>query len=172
MRGMLLQILVEGHRFLNDLLVNHRCIKQVQTVLLPYGKPQVGNVQSLLLAGDGNDVAIVDSLTQGFRAAAQRTLRNIARPGTRESLLLLANDRHQFGLCLQRLIGCGVCAHIVHADALDSRKGRIGRLYLADNLHGLLVGNPVGEVVQPRGVVRQDALAIAQRSERLQIVVP
>ena len=93
---MLLQILIESHRFLNDLFVYHRRIKQVQTVLLPYSKPQVGNIQSLLLAGDGNDVAIVDSLAQGFRTAAQRTLGNIARLYTTEVLLLLFNDRYQF----------------------------------------------------------------------------
>ena len=69
MRGMFLQVLIERHGFLNDLFVYHRRIKQVQTILLPYGKTQVGNVQSFLITGDGNDVSIMDCLTQRFGTA-------------------------------------------------------------------------------------------------------
>jgi hypothetical protein len=60
---MFLQILVEGHGFFDDLLVYHRRIKQMQTIFLPYGKPQVGDVQTFLVTGDGNDITIVNSLT-------------------------------------------------------------------------------------------------------------
>ena len=69
MRRMFLQILVERHGFLDDLLVYHRRIKQVQAVFLPDCKAQVSNVQPFLIAGNGDDVSIVDSLTQSLRTA-------------------------------------------------------------------------------------------------------
>ena len=63
MRGMLLKILIERHGLLDHLLVQLRGIEQMEPVLLPDGKAQMGNVESRLVAGDGNDVAVVNGLT-------------------------------------------------------------------------------------------------------------
>ena len=65
MRGMLLKILIERHRLLDHLLIQLRGIEQMQSVFVPHGKAQMGNVESGLVAGNGNDVAIVHSLAHG-----------------------------------------------------------------------------------------------------------
>ena len=77
MRRVLLQIPVESHRFLYDFLVQLRGIQQVQAVALPDGKAQVGNIQSFLITRDGDDVTVMDGLTQQL-AVDDTGLRNVA----------------------------------------------------------------------------------------------
>ena len=50
---MLLHVLVERLRFFHHFLMQQRGIEQVQSVLAPHGKAQMGNVESGLVAGDG-----------------------------------------------------------------------------------------------------------------------
>ena len=66
-RGMLLKILIERHGLFDHLLMQLRGIEQMQSVLPPDGKPEMGNVKSGLIAGDGNDVAIMHGLTHRLR---------------------------------------------------------------------------------------------------------
>ena len=65
-RGMLLKILVERHRLFHHLLVQLRGIQQMEPVAAPHGKAEVGNVESGLVAGDGDNVAIMYGLTHGW----------------------------------------------------------------------------------------------------------
>ena len=97
---MLLQVSVESHRLQHHFLVYHRRIEQVQTVLLPDCKAQMRNVQPLLVARNGNDIAILDCLAQCLGGATQCRLRYIARLHTSELLFLLTDDGYQFGLSL------------------------------------------------------------------------
>ena len=39
-------------------------MEEVQPVVLPHGKSQMGNVQSLFITGNGNDVAILNDRPQ------------------------------------------------------------------------------------------------------------
>ena len=59
MGAVLLQILIEGHGLLYHLLMQHRGVEQMQSPVFPYGKAEVRNIESCLLAGDGDDVTIV-----------------------------------------------------------------------------------------------------------------
>ena len=59
---MFLQIAIERHGFLHHFLVQRGGIQQVESVLAPHGKPQMGNVEAFLIAGDGDDVTIVDGI--------------------------------------------------------------------------------------------------------------
>ena len=52
-------------------------MEEVQPVVLPHGKSQMGNVQSLFITGNGNDVAILNDRAQQPRVQ-QRRLGNIA----------------------------------------------------------------------------------------------
>ena len=63
---MLLQILIHGHGFDDHLVVQLRCVEQMQTVLAPEGKAQMGDVESGLVACDSNDVAILDHRAKQF----------------------------------------------------------------------------------------------------------
>ena len=58
MRRMLLQILIERHGLYHHLVVQLRSIEQMQSDLAPEGKAQMGDIESGLIAGDGNDIAI------------------------------------------------------------------------------------------------------------------
>ena len=107
MRLMLLHILIERHRFLDHLLVNHRGIQQVEPVATPHGKAQMGNFEPLLVAGDGQYVAILHRLAQ-LRVVAQQALGNVAHLHARQRLLLGTDLRNQRRIGLQCLIGCGV----------------------------------------------------------------
>ena len=62
MGGMFLEILIEGHRLFDHLLVELGGIEQMELPVTPHGKAQVGDVEAFLVAGDGNDVAVVDCL--------------------------------------------------------------------------------------------------------------
>ena len=59
---MLPKVLIERHRFFDDLLVEHRGIEQVEPISMPYGNAEMSDVESGLLASDGDDVAVVDCL--------------------------------------------------------------------------------------------------------------
>ena len=100
---MLFHILVERHGLLNDFLVQLRSIEQVQTVLAPHGKTEVGDVESFLVACDGDDITVLNGLTHQFRVFNSR-LGDIAIALTRQSLFLLANSRHLFRVFLQRTL--------------------------------------------------------------------
>ena len=66
-RGMLLKILIERHRLFHHLLVQLRGIQQMESVFTPHGKAEVGDVETRLVADDGNDITIVYGLTHGWR---------------------------------------------------------------------------------------------------------
>ena len=87
---MLLQVLVERHGLKNHLFVQLRRIEQMQSILLPYGKTQVGYVESGFLTGDGNDIAIVDDLAKK-RLITNRLLGDEAILSTRHLLFHLAD---------------------------------------------------------------------------------
>jgi len=59
---MLPKVLIERHRLFDDLLVEHRGIEQVEPISMPYGNAEMSDVESGLLASDGDDVTITDSL--------------------------------------------------------------------------------------------------------------
>ena len=61
---MLLHVFIERHGLQHDLLVQLRCIQQVQPVLLPNCKTKMGDIQSWLIARNGDDIAVVYSLSQ------------------------------------------------------------------------------------------------------------
>ena len=143
----------------------------MKPVVAPHGKAQVGYVEATLVAGDGNDVAILDGLAQQFCVSDGR-LGNVAVGLSRQGFFLLADDGHKFRMGLQGLIGLRMFTHIADGNLLDSRKGRIRLLHLADKAHQLFVDNPVGEIVQPRGIFVEFALTVTQTAEHGQIVVP
>ena len=118
MSAVLLQILVERHWLFNHLLVQHRGIEQMQTVGLPYGKAEVGDIESRLLTGDGYDVAIIDDLTEQG-AVLNGSFGDITEALTCDGLLHLTDGRHIFRMCAKRLITFRMTAHIVHIHLLD-----------------------------------------------------
>lgn len=61
MRRMLRQILAQGHGLLYHFMVQLRGVEQMKTITKPYGKAKMGDVESWLGAGDGDNVAIVDN---------------------------------------------------------------------------------------------------------------
>ena len=62
MGGMFLEILIEGHRLLDHLLVELGGIEQMELAVTPHGKAQMSDVEPFLITGDGDDVAVVDCL--------------------------------------------------------------------------------------------------------------
>ena len=67
MRGMLLEILIECHRLLDHLLMQLRGIQQMKSVVLPYSKSKMSNVETSLLTGDGNNITVFHGLAHGLR---------------------------------------------------------------------------------------------------------
>ena len=74
---MFLQIAIERHGFLDHFLVQRGGIQQMESVLMPYSKSQMGNVETLFVTSDGNDVAIVYRIPEQSRITDSR-LGNIA----------------------------------------------------------------------------------------------
>ena len=73
---------------------------------------------------------------------------------------------------LQCTIGLRMLTHVADGNLLDSRKGRIGTLDIQNQLHGTLVVDPVGEIVQARGIAVELALPITELAQHGNIVVP
>ena len=168
---MLLKVLIERHGLLDDLLVQLRGIEQVQSILPPHGEAQMGNVETGLVAGDGNDVAIVDGLTHRLRVL-HFGLGDEAELHARDALLHFSDIGHILGVRLQGLVALRVLTHIVDFDGLYRGKGRIGLLNLADDA-GLRVGhNPIGEIMDARGVCIDDPIVIAHIAEVIQESCP
>ena len=157
---MLREILTESHGFLDHLLVQLRGVEQVQAIFLPYGKTQVGDVESGLVAGDGNDVAIVNSRTHGFGILHLR-LGDEAELLACKALFHLANFRHIFGVRLQGLVALRMLTHLADLNGLYGRKGRIGLLDLRDDARFLILHDPFGEIVDARGIAVDDAITVA-----------
>ena len=163
-RGMLLEILIERHRLLNDLLVQLRGVEQVEPVLLPDSKAQMGNVETWLFAGDGNDVAIVDCFAHRLCILHLR-LGDETKLLSADTCLGLSYFRHKFRVRLQSLVALGVLTHIADIDGLYRRKGRIRLLNLADDASLLIRDNPIGEIMDAGGIAINDAIIIAHIAE-------
>ena len=164
LRGMLREILAERHRLLDDLLVQLRSIEQMQSVLLPYGKAQMGNVETGLIAGDGYDVTIVDGLTHRLCVLYLR-LGDEAELLSSDALLRLLDVGHILGVSLQGLIALGMLTHIIDLDGLHGRKGRIRLLDLADDADFLICDNPIGEIMDARGIAIDNAIIVTHVAE-------
>ena len=163
-RGMLLEILVEGHGFLDHAVVQLRGVEQMETVAAPHGKAQVGDVETGLVAGDGDDVAVAHHLAHHLGVLDQ-IFGNEMIAATGEGLLLGGNIGNKLGMGLQGGIRLGVATHIVDLDGLEAAEGGRLLLYLADEAHLGVVLDPVGEIVEARGIALDDALAIAQLAQ-------
>ena len=120
---MLLQVLVERHGLKNHLFVQLRRIEQMQSILLPYGKAQVGYVEAGLLTGDGNDIAIVDDLAQQ-RLISHRLLGDEAILSTRHLLFHLADGANELRMLAKSLIALRMGAHLVNLYGLNSSEWR------------------------------------------------
>ena len=163
-RGMLREILAERHRLLDDLLVQLRSIEQMQSVLLPYGKAQMGNVETGLIAGDGYDVTIVDGLTHRLCVLYLR-LGDEAELLSSDALLRLLDVGHILGVRLQGLVALGMLTHITDLDGLYRRKGWIRLLDLADDAGFLIRDNPIGEIMDARGIAIDNAIIVTHVAE-------
>ena len=71
----------------------------MKTISTPYGKAQMGNVESRLRTSDGNDVAVVNSLTHGLRIL-HIALGDKAVLPTSKLFLLLGYRRYKLRMCL------------------------------------------------------------------------
>ena len=91
----------------------------------------MGYIKPRLVAGDGNDVAVVDDLAQQLGVAYSR-LGDITELHAAEVLFSLADAANEFWMFLQRLIALGMCAHIVDADFLHSRENSLRLLDLSN----------------------------------------
>ena len=171
MGTVLLQILVERHGLLHHFLVQHRGIEQMQLAVFPHGKAEMGDVETSLLAGDGNNVAIVDGLTQQG-LILHHLLRDITETSTRNALLHLTDGSHKFRMLKKRLITLRMPAHIVHVHMLDSRERRIRRLDLRHDARFRILCDPLREVMDTAGVVIDLSMTITHGRERIQIVAP
>ena len=127
MGTVLLQILVERHGLLHHLLVQHRGIEQMQPVGLPYGKAEMGNVETSLFTGDGNDVTIFYGLTKQ-RLILHHLLRDITETSTRNALLHLTDGSHIFRMFTKCLVAFRMLTHVIHVHMLNGRERRIGGL--------------------------------------------
>ena len=163
-RGMLREILAERHRLLDDLLVQLRSIEQMQSVLLPYGKAQMGNVETGLIAGDGYDVTIVDGLTHRLCVLYLR-LGDEAELLSSDALLRLLDVGHILGVRLQGLVALGMLTHITDLDGLYRRKGWIRLLDLADDAGFLIRDNPIGEIMDARGIAVDNTVIVTHVAE-------
>ena len=163
-RGMLREILAERHRLLDDLLVQLRSIEQMQSILLPYGKAQMGNVETGLIAGDGYDVTIVDGLTHRLCVLYLR-LGDEAELLSSDALLRLLDVGHILGVRLQGLVALGMLTHITDLDGLYRRKGWIRLLDLADDAGFLIRDNPIGEIMDARGIAVDNTVIVTHVAE-------
>ena len=128
---MLLQVAIERHRLHDHLMVQFRGIQQVKPVVLPYCKTQMDYIKPRLVAGDGNDVTVVDGLAQQLGVAYGR-LGDITELHAAEVLFSLVDAAYEFRMFLQCLIALGMRAHIIDADFLDSRENSLRLLDLCN----------------------------------------
>ena len=104
----------------------------------------------------------MDDATEQGRVFDGR-LRDVAEQHAAEPLFL------PYDVCDKRGMGreCFVCfwmpAHVVDFYGLGGSKWRTGVLYLSDDAFAGVVKDPVGEIMQARGIAVDDAVAIAQR---------
>ena len=168
---MLLQILPKRHRLLNHLSVQLRGIEQMQIALLPHSETEMSDIESGLLAGDGDDVAVADHLAQLGTPPYPR-LGDITELLTRHALLHLADLADIVRMLAQHLITLGMVAHIVDIDGLNGHKRRIRLLDLGHKTSLRVLGDPLREVMDATGVTIDDALPIAHGREGFQIGLP
>ena len=168
---MLLQILIHRHGFDHHLVVQLRCVEQMQTILTPEGKTQVGDVESGLVAGDSDDVAILDDRAQQF-VIAHSLLGDKAILGSRHLALHLGDIADKLRMFAERLIALRMGAHIAYTDILHGCERWIGRLNLGDHTGKGIVGDPLGEIVQARWVAIDDATTIAQVGKHMLVGKP
>ena len=134
MSGMFLKILVKCHGLFHHPFVQLGGIEQVQTVLTPDGKSQMGNIQAFLVARNGNDVAIVNRFPQELGIPNGRL--GYKTPFSAcQRLFLPTNVVHPFRMRLQRLVLLWMATHEVYVNVLYCREWRIRLLYLRDDLH-------------------------------------
>ena len=136
----------------------------MQSVFLPYGKAQMGNVESRLVAGDGNDVAIVYGLTHRLRVLHLR-LGDEAELLSSDALLRLLDVGHILRMSLQGLVALGVLTHITDLNGLYGRKRRIRLLNLADDACLLIRDNPIGEIMDARGIAVDNTVIVTHVAE-------
>ena len=110
MGGMFLEILPQGHRLLDHLLVKLGGIEQMELTIAPDGESEVGDVETFLVTGDGDDITILDGLThQGD--IARETLGDISETLSGDLLLHLADIGNILRMLAQRLIAVGMFTH-------------------------------------------------------------
>ena len=119
MGTVLLQILVERHGLLHHLLMQHRSIEQMQVAVFPHSKAKLGNVETCLLTGDGNDVAIIDDLTEQS-LILHHLFGYIVEASARDTLFHLKDSVDILRMLFECLIALRMLTHVVHLDVLDS----------------------------------------------------
>ena len=72
----------------------------MKTIGTPYSKTQMSNVESWLRTGDGDDIAVVNSLPHGLRVL-HFTLGDKAVLPTTKLFLLLGYRRYKLWMCFQ-----------------------------------------------------------------------
>ena len=169
MRGMLLKILVERHRLFHHLLVQLRGIQQMESVVAPHGKTEVGNVETGLVAGDGDDISIVHSLPHGWRVLDTRFW-DEAELLTREALFHLSDFSHKLRVGLQGLVTLRMLTHIIDFDGLYLGKRRIRLLDLCDDARLGVFDYPVRKVMDTGGIAVDHPMAVTHGLQDILII--
>ena len=95
------EILLHGDALLHHLLVSAGGVNHVQAVIVPHSDAQVGDVKPGSEAGDGDDVAVVDSIPQ-LTAVGQLCCGDIAVFSACQVSLLFSNEGQILWMALQR----------------------------------------------------------------------
>ena len=171
MGAVLLQVLIERHGLLDHLLMQHRGIEQMQVAVFPDRKTKMSDVETSLLTGDGNDVAIIDGLTEQ-RLIPNHLLGDITEASACDLLFHLTDGSHILRMRFERLITLRMLTHIVYLDVLDGRERRIRRLDLLHDANLRIQRDPLCEVMDTARVILNSSVTIPHGCERIQIVAP
>lgn len=141
----------------------------MKTILAPDGKAEVSYLKAQLIGGHGEDVAVMDVLSEQT-VPTSLGLGNIMVLQACKSLLLSTDFRHPFRMARKRDVCIRMLTHIGWVKGLHGSERRLVRLYLLDKAHTGVVNNPVAEIMEARGVAVELAVAIAEHTELAQIV--
>ena len=144
-RGQVSEECLLGFHHLAAVLLEARCVEEVEAVVMPDGDAKVAGVESGFVGDEADDIAVVYTFTElgVFEAALGNVGDGLAKP----RLFLLGDGFHPFGMLAEHIVTVGMGAHIVDAEALTTREEGGWRVDLLDESPALIFAHPPLEIV-------------------------
>ena len=134
-----------GFHHLVAVLLEARCVEEVEAVVVPDGDAKVAGVESGFVGDESDDVAVVYHLSEC--RVFEAPLGNIGDGLAKPRLFLLGDGFHPFGMLAEHIVTVGMGAHIVDAEVLTTREKGGRGVYLLEQALVLVVAHPPLEIV-------------------------